>query len=288
MKKLDFSKETAKNLFFIILGTLITSLSINMFIINANLVSGGVTGISLIIQYLFKIPVGYSVFILNIPLLILSFFKINRRFTFMTIFGTVSSSITLLLTDFTKSFIPSEDPLILCIYGGVLSGLGLGIVFTNRGSTGGFDVFSALIKKQYPDAEIGKVSFILNTIIVILGALFFGLTKALYSLISMYISSFVIDRVIKGFNRKKLILIITEHEDDMSKAIMRDVKRGVTLLYGEGAYTHHQRKIIYCVVALSQVPTVREIAGYVDPKCFMSILDVSEVLGYGFRKDLNF
>ena len=87
---------------------------------------------------------------------------------------------------------------------------------------------------------------------------------------------------------KKLVLIITEYENDMSKAIMRDVQRGVTFLYGEGAYTHHKTKIIYCVVALSQVPTVREIAGYVDPKCFISILDVSEVLGYGFRKDITF
>lgn len=259
-----------------------------MFIINAHLVSGGVTGIALILQYLFKIPVGYTVLVLNIPLMILSFLKINRRFTFMTIFGTLSSSITLLLTDFTKEFLPSEDPLILCIYGGVLSGLGLGIVFTNRGSTGGFDVLSALIKKRYPDAELGNVSFILNTFIVILGAIFFGLTKALYSLILMYISGFVVDRVIKGFNRKKLVLIITEYENDMSKAIMRDVKRGVTFLYGEGAYTHHERKIIYCVVALSQVPTVREIARYVDPKCFISILDVSEVLGYGFKKDITF
>lgn len=259
-----------------------------MFIINAHLVNGGVSGIALILQYLFKIPVGYSVFILNIPLMILSFLKINRRFTFMTIFGTLSISIALILTDFTKNIIFSEDPLILCIYGGVLNGLGLGIVFTNRGSTGGFDVFSALIKKKYPDVEIGKITFLLNTFIVTLGAICFGLTKALYSLILMYISSFVIDRVVKGFNRKKLILIITENADDMSKAIMRDVRRGVTFLYGEGAYTHHERKIIYCVVSLSQVPTVREVARYIDPKCFMSILDVSEVVGFGFKKDLTF
>lgn len=270
------------------MGTLICSLGINLFIINAHLVSGGITGIALILQYLFKIPVGYTVLILNIPLMILSFFKINRHFTFMTIIGTLSISFTLLLTDFTKDFLPSEDPLILCIYGGVLTGLGLGIVFANRGSTGGFDVLSALIKKKYPDAELGSISFVLNTLIVLLGAIFFGLTKALYSLILMYISGFVVDRVIKGFNRKKLILIITEYENDMSKAIMKDVQRGVTFLYGEGAYTHHERKIIYCVVSLSQVPAVREIASLTDPKCFISILDVSEVLGYGFRKDITF
>lgn len=282
----SYFTEYYKNIFFIILGSFISSIGINVFIVNANLLSGGVSGISLIIQYLVKIPAGYTVLIINIPLLIISYFKINKRFSFFTLIGTLAISIFLIITSPLRNYIQLNDTLLLCLYGGILNGVGLGIVFSNHGSTGGLDIISALIKLKHEDFNIGTISFAFNLIIVLLGAFYFGLVVALYTLVSMYITSYIMDKVIKGFNRKKMILIITGKENDVSKALMDKLRRGVTFLYGEGAYTGNNRKILYCVIPLAQLPILKQIVREIDETSFISILDVSEVEGKGFNSSL--
>ena len=275
-----------KNVLFIILGSFISAIGINVFIVNANLLSGGVSGISLILQYLLKIPAGYTVLIINIPLLFVSYFKINKRFSFLTLVGTLSISLFLIITSPLKQYIHLNDTLLLCLYGGIINGIGLGIVFSNHGSTGGLDIVSALIKLKREDFNIGTISFAFNLIIVAVGAVFFGLAVALYTLVSMYMTSFVMDKVINGLNRRKMILIITSKESEVSKALMDKLKRGVTFLYGEGAYTGHNKKILYCVVSLAQLPSLKQIVREIDEKSFISILDVSEVEGKGFYSSL--
>lgn len=275
-----------KNILFIILGSFISSIGINVFIVNANLLSGGVSGISLILQYLVKIPAGYTVLIINIPLLLVSYFKINKRFSFFTLIGTLALSIFLIITSPLKQYIHLNDTLLLCLYGGIINGIGLGIVFSNHGSTGGLDIVSALIKLKREDFNIGTISFAFNLIIVGIGAVYFGLAVALYTLVSMYITSFIMDKVINGLNRRKMILIITSKENEVSKALMDKLKRGVTFLYGEGAYTGHNKKILYCVVSLAQLPSLKQIVREIDEKSFISILDVSEVEGKGFYSSL--
>ncbi|MDF2882532.1 MAG: hypothetical protein K0R54_3089 [Clostridiaceae bacterium] len=199
-----------RNILFIILGSFISSIGINVFIVNANLLSGGVSGISLILQYLVKIPAGYTVLIINIPLLLVSYFKINKRFSFFTLIGTLALSIFLIITSPLRHYINLNDTLLLCIYGGIINGVGLGIVFSNHGSTGGLDIVSAVIKLRHEDFNIGTISFVFNLIIVGIGAVYFGLAVALYTLVSMYITSFIMDKVINGLNRRKMILIITQ------------------------------------------------------------------------------
>lgn len=275
-----------KNILFIILGSFISSIGINVFIVNASLLSGGVSGISLILQYLVKIPAGYTVLIINIPLLLVSYFKINKRFSFFTLIGTLALSIFLIITSPLKQYIHLNDTLLLCLYGGIINGIGLGIVFSNHGSTGGLDIVSALIKLKREDFNIGTISFAFNLIIVCIGAVYFGLAVALYTLVSMYITSFIMDKVINGLNRRKMILIITSKENEVSKALMDKLKRGVTFLYGEGAYTGHNKKILYCVVSLAQLPSLKQIVREIDEKSFISILDVSEVEGKGFYSSL--
>lgn len=280
------NKQNIENVIFIILGTFISSIGINMFIVHANLLSGGVSGVSLIIQYISGFPAGYTVLLLNIPLLVLSYKKLNLKFTAFTVIGTLAISLFLIFTHSMKDFLYIKDPLLLCLYGGVLNGAGMGIVFSNHGSTGGLDIVSVILKKKYNNFDIGNISFAVNFIIVSIGAIFFGLTSALYTLVSMYITSYVVDKTIKGFNRQKLILIITEKEEDVSGAIMKSLKRGVTFLYGEGAYTKNERRVLYCVVSLSQLPQLKLIVREADENAFISILDVAEVQGKGFRKEL--
>ncbi|WKV09636.1 YitT family protein [Thermoanaerobacterium sp. CMT5567-10] len=280
------SSLSIKNIVEILFGTFIYSIGINTFIVHARLLSGGVSGISLIVQYLTGLPAGYTIFILNIPLLILSYKKIGLRFTMYTVMGTLSLSLFLILTQFLDKIINFDDPILLCLYGGVLTGAGMGIVFANHGSTGGLDIISVLVKKKYENFELGKTNLYINFFIVLAGAIFIGLKSALYTLVSMSINSFVLDKTINGFNRRKMLFIITNEEEKISNAIMNDLKRGVTFIQAEGAYTKTNRRILYCVVSLSQIPYIKHLVYSIDSNAFISILDVSEVRGKGFMDDL--
>ncbi|MCR1970601.1 YitT family protein [Clostridium cochlearium] len=276
---------SVKNIFFIILGSLISAIGINTFIVNASLLSGGVSGLALILEYTLDIPTGYSVLLINLPLLYLSYKKMDTKFTINTIIGSVSLSIMLILTRPLQKAVVLDDILLLCIYGGILNGIGVGLSFSNQGSTGGLDIVSSVIKKKYENFDIGKISFAFNFLIVVAGAFIFNIKIALYTLVSMYLTATMIDKVVKGFdNKEKLIFIITEKEVEVSKWIMDALGRGVTFLNGEGAYTAKEKRVLYCVVSLSQLPQLKHMVKQIDNHAFISILDVSEVQGKGFKK----
>ncbi|BDR67053.1 membrane protein [Clostridium tetani] len=274
-----------KNIIFIILGSLISAIGINTFIVNASLLGGGVSGLALILEYTMNIPTGYSVFLINLPLLYLSYKKMDTRFTINTIIGSVSLSIMLIITRPLQQLVVLDDILLLCIYGGILNGIGVGLSFSNQGSTGGLDIISSVIKKNHENFDIGKISFGFNFLIVLAGAFIFDIKIALYTLVSMYLTATMIDKVVKGFDKKeKLIFIITEKEEEVSQWVMEALGRGVTFLNGEGAYTAKSKKVLYCVVSLSQLPQLKQMVKQIDNHAFISILDVSEVQGKGFKK----
>lgn len=277
------NEHIVKDIIMVIIGAFISALAINMFLIHAKLLSGGLSGVTLIVQYITGFPAAYTLLILNIPLFFISYKKVNKKFTFLSLIGTIALSVGLIITEPFKNIIQVNDILLLGLYGGVLNGIGIGIVFSNYGSTGGLDIVSEVIKKKYSNFEIGTISFIVNFVIVSISAFIFGLTSALYTLVSMYITSYVTDKVIKGFNRQKLILIITEKEDEVSEVLMRELNRGVTFLYAKGAYTKKDKKVLYCVVSLTQLPKLKLIVKDIDEGAFISILDASEVEGRGFK-----
>lgn len=281
--KIKGNKTVILDFTIIFLGCLISSFGVNLFLTNAKLLSGGATGVALILQYTANIPSGITVFLINLPLFLLSYKKLNKRFTLYSAIGMISLSISLIITKPLSSLITINDILLYCIYGGVLCGIGYGLVFLRNGSTGGVDIITMLIRKKYSNFEIGKVSFSINCIIVIIGALIFGLPKALYTFISIYIQSVIVDKVLNGFNSKKLLLILTEKEDDMINYIIKDMHRGVTSLIAEGEYTHNRRKMLYCAVTSSQMIHVKLKLLKIDPKAFITIIDVSEVNGRGFQ-----
>lgn len=286
IKFLDMSfREFTKRTLLIIFGSLLNALALNLFLIPSNLLSGGVSGISLMLLYLFKIPAGISLFLLNIPLLILSFFKTDKKFTFFTVVGTLALSITIIITEpLSKILISSaNNRLLYSIYGGVLSGLGVGIIFSNHGSTGGIDIISMIAKRKY-NIDVGFGSFILNLIIVSVGSFFLGIESGLYTLIMMYITGAFTDRVLRGFSKQKMLIIVTRKQQEMSSAIMHKLHRGITILYGEGAYTKEKINILYCIVSPRQVPRIKELVVEIDNKAFISITDTAEVQGEGFRR----
>lgn len=277
------NKTNMTDLIFTIIGGILSAISVNMFLVNAKLLSGGITGIALIIQYLFKFQAGYTIFLLNIPLFFLSLKKLNKKFTIYSLVGILTFTLALILTKPISHILNINDPLLYCLYGGVISGIGGGIVFAHSGSLGGFDIIVMLIKKKYSNLNVGQISFAINLVLVAFGALVFGLPSALYTLIAMYTTSIILDQVVKGFNQSKSIFIITEKEEEIANAIMKNLGRGVTYLYGEGAYTNQQKKILYCIVPLTQLPELKKIVTLSDDKAFISISDASEVQGRGFR-----
>ena len=283
MKYLFKNKSFYVDVVVIIIGCLISSLGVNLFLSNAGLLSGGVTGIGLILQYLWNIPSGITVFILNIPLFIVSYKFLSKRFTIYTAIGMVSFSTALMITKPLSSLVKVDDTLLYCIYGGILSGIGYGLIFFRNGSIGGTDIITMVVRKKYSDLDIGKVGFAFNLIIVTLAAFIFGLPKALYTLISMFITSSILDRVLSGFTSKKLLLVLTEKEEDIINYVIKDMNRGITSLMAEGGYTHNQKRLLYVAVTTSQMISLKNKILRIDPKSFITIIFFSEFKLKGYK-----
>ena len=179
MTKLLKSKSFVLDVILIFIGCIIASLGVNLFLSHAKLLSGGATGVALIFQYLSGVQAGVVVFIINLPLFVLSYIYLSRSFTLYSAIGMVSLSVSLIITKPFSSIIKLDDVLLYCIYGGVLCGIGYGIVFLRNGSTGGTDIITMLIRKKYSNFEIGKLGFAINCLIIIAGAIIFGIPKAL-------------------------------------------------------------------------------------------------------------
>jgi uncharacterized membrane-anchored protein YitT (DUF2179 family) len=279
-----------KKLLIVIIGSFVSALALNIFIIPHKFLSGGVSGIALIVQYLSGFQAGYFIILANIPLFILSIKYIDREFTILTIIGTVLQASFLVLTKNFSNYFIVEDLLLSCIYGGIIYGLAFGFIFSNHGSLGGADIICMILRKKY-DVDLGKIVFKINLVIVSLGSIFLGLRTnlkiglytAMYTLVFMYISSFLLDRVIKGFDQRKLLFIITSKEKEITTWISSELGRSSTLLYGEGTYIKEKKQVIYCVVALDELPKIKGMIETVDPNAFISILDTAEVKGKGFK-----
>lgn len=268
----------------IILGCFIASLGVNLFLVHAKLLSGGATGIGLIFQYTLGINSGIIVFLVNIPLFVLSYFKLNKKFTLYSAIGTISLSVFLMITSNFQHLIQlGNDILLYCIYGGVLCGIGYGLVFSRSGSTGGTDIIAMAIKKKYSNFNIGSLGLILNLIIVTIGSFIFGLPVALYTIISMTAQSLLINKVTKGLGSKQMLLILTEKENEVVEYIIKNLNRGVTSLLAEGEFTHCKRKMLYCVVTTRQMILLKNKILEIDPKAFINVVEVSEVKGRGFK-----
>lgn len=221
--------------------------------------------------------------LLNIPIFLIGLKKIDKDFAFVSIIGMASLSFFLILTESFSTTVRVDDTLASAIYGGLFNGIGSGIIFKNRGSTGGTDIVAIILKKHF-EISVSSVFFMLNAVIVLLNATFDSYVLAIYTLISIFIATTVMNKIMVGFDKKKLLLIVTKKEEEVSKALMKKIKRGVTFIDGAGAYTRKKRKIIYCVVSTRQLAQVKKILDDVDKKSFMSIIDTAEILGEGFKR----
>lgn len=276
------SKEFIKRIIALFLGSFLVAISINAFIIPHKFLSGGVAGVAIIVEYLANIPSGYLILLLNIPIFLIGMKEVDKDFTIFSFLGMISMSLFLIWTKPLGNMLMVEDKLLSSIYAGVTGGIGIGVIFRNRASMGGTDIIAVVLKKKL-GINISTLSFAMNAIVVLIGVFINTIEIALYTLISMYITSIVMERVIDGLDRKKLLFIVTEKEEEVSNAIMEKMGRGVTYFYGEGAYTGDRKKILYCIVTLNQTIRTKKIIEDIDSEAFISVLDASEVHGKGFK-----
>lgn len=265
----------------ILIGSLIAGLGYSTFIIPAKLLASGLSGIAVIVYYIVDLPIGLQLIIYNIPIVYIAYKVFGKLYAIDTIIGTVMLSIAIDATSFIGDYHLVDDPLLASVFGGVLVGIGCGIVFRANSNGGGFDVIGAVVKKYY-SLDLGTAVFAFNLIIVLIGIALFNVSIGLYTLINMYIVGEITNKVVAGFNRKKLIIIVSPFAELMAGSIMQYLGRGVTFMHGEGAYSRKDRKVIFVVVSLTQVSKIKLIASAIDPTAFMIVTDTSEVTGHGF------
>lgn len=275
-------KENLLRVAMIVVGSLIYSIGVNIFIIPHKFLSGGVAGIAIILQYLTTMPSGYSVILINIPIFLIGIRAIDKEFGIFSFIGMAAMSLALIFTRNLHNLYYMADPLLSALCGGILTGLGAGIIFKNRASQGGTDIIAVVVKKKY-GMSIGRIAFMINVVIVTMGVFIGSLETAIYTLISMYMNTAVIDKIIQGFDKEKVVLVVTQNSDKIKQVILDKLGRGVTYLYGEGAYTGDKKKVIYCILTPKEIEQAKNLIEDIDSSAVVSIMDTAEVKGKGFK-----
>jgi len=248
--------------------------------IPGNLLTGGLTGLAIVLEYIFKIDVWIWYALLNIPLLIAGYKYVSRRFIFYSIFGAAVLTIFLALLKYIDFGI--EDIFLSAVFGGALSGVGSGLIFRSKGSTGGIDIVAVIIRRFW-GFNIGQTFLVFNIFVLSSSLLVFNFEKTLYAAVSIYIASKVMDTVVTGVETTRTAMIISAQNNDIAQVIIHNLHRGCTYLAAKGAYTGEEKEIVLVTVAKTQLPTLKEIVFAVDPKAFIIINETIEAFGKGFR-----
>nr|WP_139376834.1 YitT family protein [Halobacillus salinus] len=264
----------------VILGSFFVALAFNVFLLPNNIASGGVAGISTITKGVFGWEPGIVQWILNIPLFITGVVILGKNFGIKSLVGTLVLPFFVLVTSNLEPATP--DPLLGAIFGGMGVGLGLGIVFRGRASTGGIDLAAQVIHK-FTHLPLGICVAMLDGMIVLTSALVFSVEEGLYALIGLFATSRTIDIVQVGLNTSKNVMIVTDEIDEVREAIFKEIDRGVTVLNGSGGYTDQKRRIVMCVVQQNEFTKLSQTVKRVDPGAFVVAMNATEVLGEGFK-----
>ena len=281
-------KTLLGDLLFDVLAGIIAGISINFFTAPNQIAPGGVTGISTLINYLTGFPIGTMSFLLNVPLMLIAFKCLGKRFSVVTLksMTIVSFSVDIVAWVFQQLNVTvyAGDRILAGIMGGVLTGFAMALVFMRGSTTGGLDIITRLLKKKFPHMSMGNLQFAEDACVLIVSMLVYGnLESGLYGLITIFTCSKMVDAVLYGGDKGKSVLIMSSKPEEIAKAINNDVRRGVTLLSGQGAYSEQERKIVLCAVRDNQYPMVKKVVHAIDPTAFIIVNEASEILGTGFR-----
>ena len=271
-------KDVGGNLFLLCAGSVMTAVGVNGLLIPHRFVSGGVTGLALLLHYLVPtLSVALIYAVANVPLFLAGWFFISRRFFFYSIAGTIIFSSAIAWVDL--GVIPVQDQLLAAILAGLILGTGSGIILKSMGSAGGTDILSVILLQRF-SIRLGTTRLAFNVLVLTAAALLFSLEDALYTLIYLYVSAQIVDLVVTGLSQRKAVFIISPQWERISPRILTEIHRGVTILRGQGAFSQREQKILYTVVTFREVATLKQIVRSEDPAAFVVISDTTEVMGH--------
>jgi uncharacterized membrane-anchored protein YitT (DUF2179 family) len=277
----EFKKTVLFEYIQIIFGAALVGLAFTIFLLPSRLAAGGVSGISTILFELFQFNPAYVQWLINIPLLILGVVLVGKEFSMKTLVGTIFVPFVIWLTMDVKLSV--ENPLLSAIYGGIMLGVGLGIVYRANGSTGGTALIAQLVKK-YTGLSSGFSQLLVDGLVVVASAFVFNFELALFAMIAIYVTSKVIDFVQLQTSPTKLVLIITDKEEKVQSIINNDINRGLTKIKTIGGYSNQEKTMILCVVEQSEAVYFKKLLQTQEPTSFVIFLNASEILGRGFSK----
>jgi uncharacterized membrane-anchored protein YitT (DUF2179 family) len=270
------AKEIVWNLGLIALGSVLCAVAINGILIPHGFVSGGFVGIGLIIHYLVPfLPLGLLYFLLNIPIFILGWVYVGRRFFLYSIAGLFIFSASVILT---QGSLPVHDKILSAILAGIITGIGAGVILRSFGSAGGTDILSVILLNRF-SIRLGSTVLAFNSCVLLFAALLFSLDAALYTLVYMYVSTQMLNLVVTGLSQRKAVFIISSHWEKITSEIHEKIQRGVTILRGQGGYTGQEHKILYTVITFRELPSLKRLVSGIDPDAFVVVTDTLEVMG---------
>ena len=278
--------ELFRNILMIVFGCAVFALGFDLFLEPAGFNCGGVSGVAMLINYAVDIPwltVGILSAAINLPLFFCGYQKIGKYFFFTSLFGMLCNSVFFDL--FAKIPVPQVEPMLAVLFGGVMIGAGLGVVFLAGASTGGIDIVARLLKLKFRNFPIGKIILIFDLCTALAtGIVYKQLSNTLYSAVTLYLSSVVLDKVVYGMDYAKVALIITDKYEEISAAIDSQLDRGITMLQGQGFYRRQDKYILLSAVKRKQLAELKELVNSIDPDAFVILQDAHQVLGDGFKK----
>ncbi len=268
-------------------GTLIMAVAAGLFYSPADLVTGGFTGLSIVIQRVsqnwgLSVPIWVTNLVLNVPLFLVALKLKGAKMLSKTLFATIMYTVWLLLTEYITP-LPLRDLTLTAVFGGALAGLGLGLVFKSMSTTGGTDLLANLIQDYHKHISVSKILFFIDAVIIGLGLFVFGHQKAMYAIIAVFIATKMIDAILEGLSFAKAAFIISEQPTAISTKVMETLHRGVTGINAVGMYTNQAKNMLLCVVSKKELVLVKNVVYDIDPRAFVIVADVREVLGEGFQ-----
>jgi len=279
MKKLF---AITKNYAIMTIGAIMTAFSIVVFLAPNKLAAGGVSGIATVLHYVSSFPIGVLSLVLNIPLFILGITLQGKQFGIKSIYSTIVLSIFIDVFNFIQPV--TNDLLLASLFGGILSGLGLGLVFVAGATTGGSDIIATLLQKIFRHISMGRLLLITDLSVIAFATIVFkNLQTGLYSVIALYASSYMIDTLLEGVGYAKTVFIVSDNYMQIADSISIELKRGVTGLHGLGMYSGKDKTILMCTMKRNEIPRLKDVVRKIDEKAFVILADVREVLGEGFK-----
>ena len=279
--KLQLAREYTIRALFIVLGAFITAAALETFLLPNNIIDGGVIGISMMVHYVMEWNLGLLIFCINIPFILIAWRKLGRKFVIQTFFATGMLAIA---TNVFHGFKVTEDLLLSTVFGGIILGFGVGLILRNNASLDGTEMLSITISKKIKVLSVGELLMFINLFIYTAAGFLFGWERALYSILTYYIASQVIDTVIEGLDKSKSVRIVSEFYKEIGNEIMKELDTSVTYMKTVGGYSRQEKILTYCVVNKFEIAKLKDVVHSIDPRAFIVTEDVHEVEGVRVKK----